>query len=394
MLLLVESSSYGGRVHSPLSPPLAALRMTTRHPLRTALLASLSTLAVATTITPASAQPHSEPPAVKAATAVTMTPGASSTETSAPVRPVTATRPAPTSAHSSAQAPVHEPTPTASTPTPTKPAASKQAAVVELTEPPSKHTPTSKPVKRSTVVALHTPKPPRPAQNVASDCRKVRCVALTFDDGPAKHTGRLLDMLHRYRVPATFYVLGGSVRAKPSVVRRMVREGHEVGNHTYRHPALTKLSNSKIRSEMSRTDKAIRDAANVHAATMRPPYGARNKRTDRAVNRPVILWDVDTMDWKYRNTTSIMKRLRRQVRPGSIVLMHDLHGTSVNAVPSVVQYLKQRMYRFVTVSQLLATQNMRAGGVYTHGPRGTRPYTKPAPPAVVHKTHKQSFLLK
>lgn len=122
------------------------------------------------------------------------------------------------------------------------------------------------------------------------DCAQVACVALTFDDGPGRDTGRLLGMLAREKVPATFFVLGSSVRADPGLVRRMAAEGHEVGNHTFSHKQLTKLSAEQQRSEIQRTQDAIA-AAGARATVFRPPYGSYNADTRRVAGLPLILWD-------------------------------------------------------------------------------------------------------
>ena len=198
-----------------------------------------------------------------------------------------------------------------------------------------------------------TPDAPAAAGPAASvDCAQARCVALTFDDGPGRLTGRLLDDLAAADVPATFFVLGTSVRVAPDVVRRMVAEGHEVGNHTYDHLQLTKLGAEQQRAQVARTASVLADAG-VTATVFRPPYGSHDATTREVVGLPVILWDVDTLDWKTRSTEATVASAVGDARAGSIVLMHDIHEPTVAAVPAIVAGLREKGFTLVTVSQLL-----------------------------------------
>jgi peptidoglycan/xylan/chitin deacetylase (PgdA/CDA1 family) len=188
-------------------------------------------------------------------------------------------------------------------------------------------------------------------------------IAMTFDDGPHhKNTPRLLDMLRQRNIQATFYVIGENVNLYPEIVRRTVAEGHEIGNHTYNHPNLTKKSNAQVRSELDRTRDAIIKAAGVKPRTMRPPYGALLTRQREMIHReygyPTILWDVDPQDWKRPGTAVVKSRILSGTNSGSIVLAHDLHSTTVDAMPSTLDALLAKGYRFVTVSQLLAMKEV------------------------------------
>ena len=197
------------------------------------------------------------------------------------------------------------------------------------------------------------PVSPRPAASV--DCAVVACVALTFDDGPGKETGRLLDDLAAAGAPATVFVLGTSVRAHPDLVRRMAAEGHEVGTHTWSHKQLTKLGEEGQRREVQRGVRAVEEAG-VTPTVFRPPYGSYNATTRKVVGAPMILWDVDTLDWKTRSTDATVASAVGDARAGSIVLMHDIHAPTVDAVPRVVAGLRERGFTLVTVSQLLGPQ--------------------------------------
>ncbi len=189
-----------------------------------------------------------------------------------------------------------------------------------------------------------------------------RYIALTFDDGPvASNTTRVLDMLKRRNIKATFYVIGERVQNNQSLVRRMAAEGHEIGNHTWTHGKLTTMSDTKVRWELNRTRDAIVSATGVKPRTMRPPYGAlRSSQRSwifREYGYPTILWDVDPEDWKKPGVSVIRNRILSGTKNGSIILLHDLHKSSVDAVPSTIDALLRRGYKFVTVSQLIALKN-------------------------------------
>ncbi len=184
-------------------------------------------------------------------------------------------------------------------------------------------------------------------------------IALTFDDGPhPRNTPRLLDMLRQRNIPATFYVIGKSVNLHPEITRRIVAEGHEIGNHTYNHPNLTKLSNASVRRELDTTREAIIRTTGVKPRTMRPPYGALRTSQRQMIHSeygyPTILWDVDPLDWKRPGTAVVKSRILNGTKSGSIVLAHDLHSTTVDAMPTTLDALLAKGFRFVTVSQLLA----------------------------------------
>ncbi|MCA2227704.1 polysaccharide deacetylase family protein [Nonomuraea aurantiaca] len=184
------------------------------------------------------------------------------------------------------------------------------------------------------------------------DCRQVKCVALTFDDGPSPYTPRLLQYLARYRARATFFVVGQNVIARPGVVRGAVRAGHEVGNHSWSHRDLTGLSARGVRADLARTDQAIRKATGVTPTLVRPPYGAFDRVVRRQSPHPLVLWSVDTLDWLYRNSGHVTRAAVGPARPGSIILFHDIRPTTVAAIPHVLKRLAKRGFHFVTVSEL------------------------------------------
>jgi peptidoglycan/xylan/chitin deacetylase (PgdA/CDA1 family) len=177
-----------------------------------------------------------------------------------------------------------------------------------------------------------------------------RTVALTFDDGPHPElTPKLLDILEREKISATFFVIGSCAARSPDIVRRAFDEGHELGNHTWSHPVLTRVSPAQAAEEISRTDALLTDLTGDIPNTLRPPYGAMNDRlSELALPRPLMLWDVDTLDWKTRNTPAVERAATRS--DGGIVLLHDIHPTTIEAVPAIIRDFKSRGYRFVTIS--------------------------------------------
>ncbi|WP_326580123.1 polysaccharide deacetylase family protein [Streptomyces sp. NBC_00481] len=207
----------------------------------------------------------------------------------------------------------------------------------------------------------------------AVDCRKVKCVALTFDDGPVADTQRLLRILNDHKVRATFYAVGTNVQRNPSTVRAAALAGHQIGNHSWDHANLTKLSTAKIKSQLSRTDTAIKQATGKKPTTVRAPYGAHNATVRSAAGRPLVHWSVDTLDWKYRDSARIIKYVNAETRPGDIVLLHDIHRTTVDAVPGIIKALTARGFHFVTVDQLFAPAKLPTGKVTYHNRGAYRP---------------------
>lgn len=186
--------------------------------------------------------------------------------------------------------------------------------------------------------------------------RSRKAVALTFDDGPNPNTTPVaLELLKKYNAKATFFMVGRSVAGNEEIIKQVVAEGHQIGNHSWSHPLLTKISLEQAKSQINDTTESLKKASGQDVHIMRPPYGGINATIQAAVDQSFILWDVDTLDWKYRNTTSIMKEVRK-ARPGSIILMHDIHQTSINALPTVLQYLTEQGFELVTIDELMGDQ--------------------------------------
>jgi len=218
------------------------------------------------------------------------------------------------------------------------------------------------PAQTAPAVAFHpAPTPRAPAQyNSAQTARRV--IALTFDDGPHPDlTPRLLDILRQNGVRATFFVVGRNVKAYPEIARRIVAEGHEIANHSWSHPPLNKLGAAGLRHEIEETNAVIESVTGRRPANMRPPYGALNPHVreylTKGQNMNIILWSVDPLDWKRPGAQVVARRLVEGATPGGILLAHDIHPGTVEAMPDVIAQLKARGYGFATVGQLLALQN-------------------------------------
>ena len=183
-------------------------------------------------------------------------------------------------------------------------------------------------------------------------------IALTFDDGPHPTlTPKLLDILAEKKVKATFYVLGQRVAQYPALAKRIRREGHELGNHSWSHANLASRSDSVMLDELKRTGDVIRKATGKRPTTMRPPYGALTERQRRLVFKklrlPTIMWTVDSLDYTRTSSASITQRIKRRTGNGAIILGHDIHERTIRAMPATIDALKAKGFRFVTVSKLI-----------------------------------------
>jgi len=183
-------------------------------------------------------------------------------------------------------------------------------------------------------------------------------IAMTFDDGPsAALTPKLLDILAAHQIKATFFVIGENVAEHPEIVARAAREGHEIGNHSWSHPNLGKMSDDGVSSQLQRTDDAIKSATGSRPTLLRPPYGSITSREKRWIHDrfgyQIILWDVDPYDWKRPGPSVVRNRILKETRPGSIVLSHDIHPGTIEAMPSTFDALEAKGFKFVTVSELI-----------------------------------------
>ncbi len=191
-------------------------------------------------------------------------------------------------------------------------------------------------------------------------------IAITFDDGPVRaNTPRLLDMLAQRGIKASFFTVGSMAHNAPDIIRRIVAEGHELANHTWTHPKLSSLSDGAVRNELKRSADNLIATTGIAPRMYRPPYGAITARQKEWIMRefgyPTILWSVDPEDWKTKNAAMTRSRILDQTRPGAIILVHDLHSSSVDAMPGTLDGLLAKGFRFVTVGQLMSMNNRAAG---------------------------------
>src|SRR5213082_3823385 len=183
-------------------------------------------------------------------------------------------------------------------------------------------------------------------------------IAMTFDDGPsATLTPKLLDLLAARHIKATFFVIGENVAEHPEIVARAAREGHEIASHSWSHPNFAKMSQESVRSQLQRTDDAIKSAIGKSPTLLRPPYGSITEREKRWIHDEfgydIVLWDVDPLDWKRPGPAVVRNRILKETRPGSIVLSHDIHPGTIEAMPSTIDALEAKGFKFVTVSELI-----------------------------------------
>lgn len=193
-----------------------------------------------------------------------------------------------------------------------------------------------------------------------------KLIALTFDDGPNYNTNKVLDILEENNVPATFFVLGNRIKGNENILKRMVSSKMEIGNHTFNHLLLTKYKEDKVKSEINDTSNLIFEVTGKYPTLFRPSYGSCNKMIRSIVDTPIIIWDIDTLDWKYHNSRRISSRVINKVKDGDIVLMHDIYSATANALEIIIPSLKSKGYTFVTVSDLFYYKNipLEKGKVY------------------------------
>ncbi len=189
-----------------------------------------------------------------------------------------------------------------------------------------------------------------------------RQVALTFDDAPdAKFTPQVLDMLKKYNVKATFFVVGNRAEAHPEIVKRIIREGHAIGNHSYNHANLPKLADANFRDQVLRTEKILKGITGSSAKMIRPPYGNISENQIKWLASQkfrIVNWNIDSLDWKGLNAEQVSTNILTHIKPGAIILQHsagghgeDLTGT-VQSLPKVIQKLRSDGVRLVTIPQM------------------------------------------
>lgn len=191
-------------------------------------------------------------------------------------------------------------------------------------------------------------------------------VALTFDDGPSADTERILEVLNRHNVKATFFMLGRQVERFPHIAQRVAAAGHGIGNHSYSHPSFIFTRSSETRAQVKRGQEAIANAIGTPPQFARPPYGARTPAyfaAARQLGLRTVLWSLSAFDWSQRDATKIASKVLRRAKPGSIIVLHDADNTgkcdrspTVNALQIIIEGLQARGLNIAPLSQILGPE--------------------------------------
>ncbi len=188
----------------------------------------------------------------------------------------------------------------------------------------------------------------------ASIKKEKKKIALTFDDGPsALYTEKLLEGLKKRNVKATFFLIGKNAEENPKLVNRLFEEGHLIGNHTYSHVDITKLSNGEAKRELEMADQIISSITGEHVAFMRPPFGVWQRDLEVEMDVFPILWTVDPLDWTTENVNEIVNKVVTETEEGDIILLHDCYESSVTAAFEIIDILTEKGFEFVTVDELI-----------------------------------------
>ena len=179
-------------------------------------------------------------------------------------------------------------------------------------------------------------------------------IALTFDDGPSrKYTPILLDGLKERGVHATFFLMGKNIEGEEDIVKRMSEEGHLIGNHSYEHIQLTKAGAKAVCEAVEHTQEQIEAITGTRPEYIRPPYGDWNEELEEEIGMTPVLWSLDSLDWKLKDTGKIIHQVLKDVKDGDIILLHDIFPSSVEAALELIDILQKEGYVFVTADELL-----------------------------------------
>ncbi len=184
-------------------------------------------------------------------------------------------------------------------------------------------------------------------------------VALTFDDGPSAYTNEIIEILKKYEVCATFFVLGNKVEDYQDVLRKSIAYHNELGNHSYNHKWLSRLSISSLKEQVEKTQQILKDTVSYQPKYLRPTYGSVNDRIRKNTDLKIVLWTVDTKDWKIKNIDRIVEKATTNIKDGDIILMHDIFERSAKALDKIIPILKEQGFQFVTISELEEVKKLR-----------------------------------
>lgn len=200
--------------------------------------------------------------------------------------------------------------------------------------------------------------------------KRSKAVALTFDDGPSTaNTPTILALLKKYNAHATFFVVGNRVEAGADLLKQELELGCEIGNHSWNHANLSQMSMSAVNKNLNRTKKLVKRLTGYDIKMVRPPYGAISDAMRKKMDQPMVLWSVDTLDWKSRNAKAVFREVKKQVHDGSIILVHDIHESTAQAMKTVIPWLIKNDYDILTVSELMERKGitMKKGKAYMSG---------------------------
>lgn len=188
--------------------------------------------------------------------------------------------------------------------------------------------------------------------------KNTKLVAFTFDDGPSYNTNKIIKTLKKYNSTATFFVMGNKINKYESTLLKLKNSGMEIGNHTYTHKLLSRLSEEEIMLEINDTQEEVYRVCNIYPTLFRPSYGTVSRKIKNISPLPLIIWNLDTLDWKYHNSKRIVNKIIKNVSDGDIILMHDTYSATANAVELVIPKLNELGYQVVSVSELFYYKNI------------------------------------
>lgn len=198
-----------------------------------------------------------------------------------------------------------------------------------------------------------------PTKRNLNKYKNKKLIALTFDDGPSNNTKYFIKELQKRDALVTFFVVGNRVKKYEDVLKEAYLTGNQIGSHTYSHKNLLYLNEEEITKEIEKTNEAIYNVIGTKPTIIRVPYGNINKKIKSISNMNHILWNVDTLDWKYKNSNRVYKEIIKHAEDGNIILLHDIFKTSVNGVLKAIDELKKQGYEFVTIDEMVYLKNIK-----------------------------------